>query len=259
MNAAQSFRNLHHVDSLLLLPNAWDAGSARLFESLGAKAIATTSAGVAWARGYADGDVLPIEQLLALTREIARVISVPLSVDIEGGYSDEPAVVAQVVRGVIDAGAVGLNIEDGGGAPDRLCAKIERARQVASSSDVDLFVNARTDVFCARSRAAMPRWRRSSAGPRCTARPVATACSCRALPILRESRRSPGPSIRSRSTSWRCRACRRSRSFANSACSDSARARRSPRTSSVAPGALPPVSLPATWESCSPVRSSTGR
>ena len=75
------------------------------------------------------------------------MISVPLSVDIEGGYSDDPAVVAQVVRGVIDAGAVGLNIEDGGGAPERLCAKIERARQAASSSDVDLFVNARTDVF----------------------------------------------------------------------------------------------------------------
>jgi 2-methylisocitrate lyase-like PEP mutase family enzyme len=145
MNAAQSFRDLHQ-DSVLLLPNAWDAGSARLFESLGAKAVATTSAGAAWARGYADGDVLPFEQLLALTRDIARVVRVPLSVDIEGGYSDDPAVVTQVVRGVIDAGAVGLNIEDGGEEPERLCAKIERARQVASASGVDLFVNARTDV-----------------------------------------------------------------------------------------------------------------
>jgi 2-methylisocitrate lyase-like PEP mutase family enzyme len=144
------FRNLHR--DLLVLPNAWDPGSARLFESVGAKAIATTSAGIAWSRGYPDGDALPIEQLLATTRDIARVIRVPLTIDIEGGYSIDPAVVAQVVvarvvGGIIDAGAVGINIEDGTGSPDLLCAKIEAAKQTAARAGVDLFINARTDVY----------------------------------------------------------------------------------------------------------------
>lgn len=143
----QNFRKLHDGPDILLLPNAWDAGSARLIESLGAKAIATTSAGLAWSRGYPDGDALPLEQLLAATREIERVIRVPLTVDIEGGYSDDAAVVSQVVAGVIDAGAAGINIEDGAGSPELLCAKIEAARQSALTVGVDLFINVRTDVY----------------------------------------------------------------------------------------------------------------
>ena len=100
-----TFRDLHR--DFLLLPNAWDPGSARLIESLGAKAIATTSAGMAWSRGFSDGDALPVEELLITVRAIARVIRVPLTVDIEGGYSDDPSAVAQVVTSVIEAGAVG--------------------------------------------------------------------------------------------------------------------------------------------------------
>src|SRR5712691_11715978 len=102
----QVFRRLHEGD-LLILPNAWDAGSARLIESRGAKAIATTSAGLAWSRGYPDGDALPIEQLLSAVRAIARVIRVPLTVDIEGGYSNDPAAVARLVAEILDVGAVG--------------------------------------------------------------------------------------------------------------------------------------------------------
>ncbi len=142
----QNFRNLHDGPDFLL-PNAWDAGSARLIESLGAKAIATTSAGVAWSRGYPDGDALPLEQLLAAAQEIEHVIRVPLTIDIEGGYSDDPAVVARIVAGIIDAGAVGINIEDGAGSPELLCAKIEAARQSSTRAGVDLFINVRTDVF----------------------------------------------------------------------------------------------------------------
>jgi 2-methylisocitrate lyase-like PEP mutase family enzyme len=145
MKTNHIFRSLHH--GLLLLPNAWDAGSARLIESLGAKAIATTSAGVAWSRGYPDGDAVPIDQLLATASAIVRVIRVPLTVDIEGSYSDDLAVVAQVVTGVIDAGAVGINIEDGAGPPDLLSSKIEAARQAASRTGGDLFINTRTDVY----------------------------------------------------------------------------------------------------------------
>src|SRR4030081_193307 len=103
-NGERDFRRLHQ-GSLLILPNAWDAGSARLIESRGAKAIATTSAGLAWSAGYADGDVLPVEHLLRAVRAIARVIHVPLTIDIEGGYSDDPAAVAMLVVAILDAGA----------------------------------------------------------------------------------------------------------------------------------------------------------
>jgi 2-methylisocitrate lyase-like PEP mutase family enzyme len=102
VTSSNTFRSLHHGDPLLILPNAWDPGSARLIESLGAKAIATTSAGLAWSRGYADGDALPARQLLITAREIARAIQVPLTVDIEGGYSIDPTVMAEIVtdRGI---------------------------------------------------------------------------------------------------------------------------------------------------------------
>jgi len=83
----QFFRSLHQGPGILLLPNAWDAVTARLIESLGAKAVATTSAGLAWSRGYPDGNALPEDQLIAAIRDIARVIRLPLTVDIEAGYS----------------------------------------------------------------------------------------------------------------------------------------------------------------------------
>lgn len=136
-----------HAEGLLILPNAWDAGSARLIESVGAKALATTSAGVAWSHGYADGNQLPVRLLLATVKEIARLIRVPLSVDLEGGYSDDPAVVGETVAAVIEAGAVGINIEDGPGDPDLLRAKIEQAKNAGVRRGVRLFVNARTDVY----------------------------------------------------------------------------------------------------------------
>ncbi len=145
--AAAAFRRLHQGPDILLLANAWDAGSARLIESLGAKAIATTSAGVAWALGYPDGDALPQAALRGAVAAIARVIAVPLTVDIEGGYAAEPAAVGESVAAVVEAGAVGINIEDGAGSPDLLCAKIAVARQAAARLGVDLFVNARIDVY----------------------------------------------------------------------------------------------------------------
>lgn len=147
MTPDRTFRELHAPGRLLRLPNAWDAGSARLIEASGAAAIATTSAGLAWARGYRDGDVLPRSVLTAAVAEIARVISVPLSADLEGGYSSDPRAVGETIAAVIDAGAVGVNLEDGGDPPDLLCAKIEAAKRAASRAGVDLFVNARTDVY----------------------------------------------------------------------------------------------------------------
>src|SRR6267154_792378 len=95
------FRSLHQGPALLLLPNAWDAVTARLIESLGAKAIATTSAGLAWSRGYPDGNALP----------------------------DDPRAVAGLVARVLAAGAAGINIEDGAGYPDLMCKKIAVMRE----------------------------------------------------------------------------------------------------------------------------------
>src|SRR5580658_999013 len=131
--SALVFRTLHAGPGLLMLPNAWDAGSARLIESLGAKAIATTSAGLAWSRGYPDGNALPGDRLIAATRDIVRAIRVPLSVDIEAGYSDDARAVARLAVDILQVGAVGKNIE--------------AVRESAAHSGVDLFVNARTDVY----------------------------------------------------------------------------------------------------------------
>ncbi|GGC75671.1 isocitrate lyase/PEP mutase family protein [Undibacterium terreum] len=145
--SAAAFRELHYQATPVLLPNAWDAGSARLIESLGAAAIATTSAGVAWSLGYRDGNALPVEVYAARAASISRVISVPLSVDIEGGYADDPAKVAETVSRLIDAGTVGINIEDGVGSPDLLCRKVEAVRAVGERCGVPLYINVRTDVY----------------------------------------------------------------------------------------------------------------
>lgn len=139
--------HLLHRAGLLLLANAWDAASARVIESLGAKAIATTSAGVAWSHGYADGDLLPVPRLVATVAEITRVVAVPLTADVEGGYSSDPASVGETVAAVVGAGAVGINLEDGTREPDLLCAKIERAKEAGARLGVNVFVNARTDVY----------------------------------------------------------------------------------------------------------------
>ena len=146
---ASTIRRFHelHEAGTLLLPNAWDAGSARLIEECGAAAIATTSAGLAWSCGYPDGNVLPARALSAAVEAIARVISVPLSVDAEAGYSADASEVAARISAVIDAGAVGVNLEDGSAPAGALCAKIEAAKGAAARAGVDLFVNARTDVY----------------------------------------------------------------------------------------------------------------
>ena len=145
-DVARAFHDLHR-QGLLILANAWDAGSARLIESLGAKAIATTSCGVAWSHGYPDGDFLPMDRLLQTVSSIVRVVRLPVTTDIEGGYSDDPAVVGENAARVIEAGAVGVNIEDGPAPVDLTCRKIEAMRSAADRLGVDLFINARTDVY----------------------------------------------------------------------------------------------------------------
>ena len=145
---AEAFGALHHTGDILILPNAWDAASAAVMADVGAKAVATSSAAVAWSHGYPDGDALPLPLLLATISAAARAVGdTPLTADIEGGYTDDLAVLADTVKAVIEAGAVGINLEDGARAPDLHARKIEAARKAADATGVPLFINARTDIY----------------------------------------------------------------------------------------------------------------
>lgn len=142
-----TFHALHAGPAVLRLPNAWDAASARIIESAGAKAIATSSAAVAWAHGFADGHHLPMSKLVTTVEEIIRVVSAPVTVDAEGGYADDPADVAENIAALIRVGAVGINIEDGRDPHELHLRKVDAVRRVADREGVDLFINARTDVW----------------------------------------------------------------------------------------------------------------
>jgi 2-methylisocitrate lyase-like PEP mutase family enzyme len=148
MTDTTSLRYLHRPDHILVLPNAWDPASAAVFEKLGAEAIATTSAGFAWANGFSDGEILPRRILLDGVAAIARVTKIPLTVDVEEGYSDDPAEVADLVESILGATrARGINIEDGDRPPVLLENKIRAIRQAAERSGTELFINARVDVY----------------------------------------------------------------------------------------------------------------
>lgn len=145
---AEAFGHLHTGAEILVLANAWDAASAAIIADAGAKAVATSSAAVAWAHGYPDGDALPRERLLGTISAAARVAGdVPLTADIEGGYTDDLAELAEMIRAVIEAGAVGINLEDGARSPQLHARKVEAARKAADATGVALFINARTDVY----------------------------------------------------------------------------------------------------------------
>lgn len=144
---AEGFRKLHTGGDILLLPNAWDAASAVVLEAAGAKAIGTSSAAVAWSHGYPDGNRTPFDRVLATVQAIARVVAIPVTVDMEGGYTDDPRRLRDEITRLVEAGAVGVNLEDGTGDPALLARKIEAARAAADMTGVHLFINARTDVF----------------------------------------------------------------------------------------------------------------
>lgn len=147
---AEAFAALHAGPEILILPNAWDAASAAIMEDAGAKAVATSSAAVAWAHGYPDGDTLPLDKLISTIETVARVVAVPVTADIEGGYTDDLGQLADTIKAVIGAGAVGINLEDGVRAPDLHARKIEAARKAADAAGVPLFINARIDVYLKR-------------------------------------------------------------------------------------------------------------
>jgi 2-methylisocitrate lyase-like PEP mutase family enzyme len=156
MDKADDFRALHHGPPILVLPNAWDAASARVFAAAGFKAVATTSAGVAAALGYPDGGMVPPHEMIEAIGRIVRSVDVPVTADIEHAYGETPDAVADMVLRVIATGAVGVNVEDHvPGEADLEPAmlqvdKIKAIVRAASNAGVRVVVNARTDVFLRR-------------------------------------------------------------------------------------------------------------
>jgi len=151
---ATSFREMHRGGKVLLLPNIWDVASARLVEEAGFPALATTSAGIAFSVGYPDGQRISREQMLARVARIVRAVEVPVTADMEAGYGSRPEDAARTAAGVLEVGAVGMNLEDGSSDPhrpliDRILAveKIRAVREAAQKAGVWLVLNARTDVY----------------------------------------------------------------------------------------------------------------
>jgi 2-methylisocitrate lyase-like PEP mutase family enzyme len=158
LRKANALRALHQTGRVLLLPNTWDVASARVIEEAGFPAIATTSAGIAFSLGYPDGQKISRSEMLAQVTRIARAVRVPVTADVEAGYGNRPEDAAQTAREVIEAGAVGMNFEDGTDDPQHplidLPLQLERIRairEVAEKSGVPLVLNARTDVYLAQA------------------------------------------------------------------------------------------------------------
>jgi 2-methylisocitrate lyase-like PEP mutase family enzyme len=151
---AKDLRLRHRGTGALVLPNAWDVASARIFEEAGFPAIATTSAGIAFSLGYPDGQRISREEMMARIGRIARAVKVPVTADVEWGYGSTAEEIARTTREVIEAGAVGMNLEDTFGNSDqpllpleRVLEKINAVREAAAATGVAIVLNARTDVY----------------------------------------------------------------------------------------------------------------
>ncbi len=151
---AEHFRELHNGAHILVVPNAWDAASAKIFERAGFGAVATTSAGIAASYGYPDGEHISRGEMLQAVGRIAGNVALPVSADVEAGYGTTPDQVAETARLVLEVGAIGLNLEDGSSNKAHPLAdlslqveKIQAIRQAAEAFGVPLVINARTDVY----------------------------------------------------------------------------------------------------------------
>jgi 2-methylisocitrate lyase-like PEP mutase family enzyme len=150
---AAVFRDMHFGDTMVLLPNAWDHASAALMVEAGFPVIATTSAGIALARGYPDGEIMSRDAMLGICAGIARQSSVPVTADLEAGYGPGPEDVAATVAGAIEAGLVGCNIEDASPETrtlfelDEAVERIRAGRAAADRLGVPFVLNARADPY----------------------------------------------------------------------------------------------------------------
>ena len=151
---AAVLKKLHQGPKILALANAWDVISARMVEQIGFPAVATTSAGIAAALGYPDGQRVSRDEMLGVVGRIARAVKVPVTADMEAGYGTTPAQMAETARALIDAGAVGLNLEDMTGDDESSqveialqVEKIEAIQEASAAAGVPLVLNARTDIY----------------------------------------------------------------------------------------------------------------
>lgn len=150
---AKAFNAAHIKSRPLILTNIWDAGSAKVVAEAGATALATGSWSVAAAQGYQDGEAMPLELLLSITRRITETSTLPLSVDFESGYALSANDVALNIAKIIEAGAIGINFEDGIAGSKSMhpiefqCERIRAIRAKAEQLGLEFFINARTDVF----------------------------------------------------------------------------------------------------------------
>jgi 2-methylisocitrate lyase-like PEP mutase family enzyme len=148
---ALRFGELHQGPRILVLPNAWDAASARIFEKAGFAAIATTSAGVAFSLGFPDGEGIGQRVMLEAVGRIVSAVSLPVTADMLAGFGKTAEDMEETVEAVIAAGAVGLNVEDREGAAladiARQAEKIQAIRSASTSAGIPLVINARTDVY----------------------------------------------------------------------------------------------------------------
>jgi 2-methylisocitrate lyase-like PEP mutase family enzyme len=151
---AEQLRKLHRGPRMLVLPNAWDVASARIVEDLGFPAIATTSAGIAATLGYPDGQKISRDEMLSVVARIAKAVHLPVTADVEAGYGVTPEDMTQMVKAVVAAGVVGINLEDVTGSNEGSLVdfalqveKIRAIRKATESLGVPLVLNARTDVY----------------------------------------------------------------------------------------------------------------
>ncbi|MBN9608077.1 MAG: hypothetical protein BGO26_05720 [Actinobacteria bacterium 69-20] len=147
---ARAFTAMHVPGNPIVLPNAWDASSAWVIQQAGAKAIATSSAACAWSIGRADGGGMSRDEAVDVVRRVVSAVDVPVTADIETGYGDDAAL-AETIRAVLDAGAIGINLEDSGGDPlypiDIAAQRVSLVQETAEAFGVPLHINARVDVF----------------------------------------------------------------------------------------------------------------
>lgn len=156
LEKANEFAALHVKGKPLIIFNVWDSGTAKAAAEVGAKAIATGSYSVAMANGFEDGETMPLDLVLANLQRIVEAVGLPVSLDFEGGYAREQDKLAENIKKVIEAGAIGINFEDrivaGEGiyCVEEQAARIRAIRQAAGETSIPLFINARTDIFLSR-------------------------------------------------------------------------------------------------------------
>ncbi len=150
---ANLFKQLHHNDRLLVLPNVWDPLGALLLESLGYPAIATASAAIAFSNGYPDGEKIPFHDLLFILQNIVRCVKIPVTADIESGYAENNVLLKENIKKLVDTGIVGINVEDSAHDSKVIipvevqCEKISLIKETAIAMGCPLFINARTDIY----------------------------------------------------------------------------------------------------------------